>query len=257
MIAFVGQHFMATTTASLSFLNLVLKTFKCCFTPPYRWREVIHQVVFVAVESLPVVLFCVSAAAMVTIIESSFHMKIVVQNDTLVPGFAALLIIRELGSVITALLLTARVGAGIAAEVGTMKITEQIDAYKMLGLNPVKYLVAPRFIACCFGGVLITLVANIFCLFCAMLVTQFKLGLPEGVFWLGVRNFVSATDLVCAGIKGLCFGAVIPLFSCYYGFKCEAGAEGVGQATTKSVVATSVAIIIIDFLLSWMFSYIN
>ena len=84
-----------------------------------------------------IVIFCVSFAAMVTILESSFHMKIVIQNDSMVPGFAAMLILRELGAVVTALLVTSRVGAGIAAEIGSMKVTEQIDALKMLNIDPI------------------------------------------------------------------------------------------------------------------------
>jgi phospholipid/cholesterol/gamma-HCH transport system permease protein len=183
-------------------------------------------------------------------------MKLVIQNDALVPGFAALLILRELGAVVTALLVTSRVGAGLAAEVGTMKITEQIDALKMLGINPIRFLVVPRFVACVVSGVVLTIIANCVCLYVAMLVSQVKLGYTSGSFLVGLRTFVDFQDLIFATIKGAAFGAVIPIFSCYFGFRCRAGAEGVGLATTNSVVATSVAIIVIDFALSWIFTYL-
>src|SRR3954462_3135161 len=119
---------------------------------PLRLKESVQQLYFIANGSLGIIVFCVCFAAMVTILEASFHMKLVIQNDSMVPGFAALLILRELGSVVTALLITSRVGAGLAAEVGSMKITEQIDALRMLGINPVRFIVVPRFVACVWGG---------------------------------------------------------------------------------------------------------
>jgi len=180
----------------------------------------------------------------------------VIQNDSMVPGFAALLILRELGAVVTALLVTSRVGAGLAAEVGSMQITEQIDALKMLGIDPVRFLAVPRFVACVVSGVLLTVIANVVCLLCAMFVSQLKLGYTAGSFLMGMRAFVQFQDMIFAMIKGAAFGAVIPVMSCFYGFRCQSGAEGVGLATTNSVVATSVSIIMIDFVLSWVFSYL-
>ncbi|MCB0351337.1 MAG: ABC transporter permease [Bdellovibrionales bacterium] len=237
-------------------MRLVYETIVQSFIPPYRGKDILKQIHFVAVESAPVVAFCLSFAAIVTIIESSFHMKIVIGNDSLVPGFAALLILRELGAVVTALLVTSRVGAGLAAEIGTMKITEQIDALKMLGINPIRFIAVPRLIACIVSGMLLTVLANSVCLVAAMLVSQIKLGYTSGAFMVGMRTFVNFNDMIFSIIKGAAFGAVIPLFSCYFGFRCKSGAEGVGLATTNSVVATSVAIIIIDFVLSWIFSYL-
>jgi phospholipid/cholesterol/gamma-HCH transport system permease protein len=243
-------------SATRDFLSLFFETVAQVFVPPYRFKDIIKQIHFVAIESAPVIIFCLCFAAVVTIIESSFHMKLIIQNDSLVPGFAALLILRELGAVVTALLVTSRVGAGLAAEVGLMKITEQIDALKMLGINPVRFLVVPRFIACVVSGIILTVIANCVCLYVAMLVSQIKLGYTSGGFLVGLRTFVQFQDLIFAMIKGAAFGAMIPLFSCYFGFRCKAGAEGVGLATTNSVVATSVAIIVIDFILSWIFSYL-
>ena len=236
-------------------IDLSLKTLARTFSPPYRPNDVMRQLVFVAWESMPVVLLSVSFAAVVTIIEASFHMKMVVQNDSLVPGFAAMLILRELGAVVSALLVTSRVGAGLAAEVGTMQITEQIDALRLLGIDPVRFLVVPRFIACVVGVFLISIIANLVCLYCAMLVSLMKLGYSTGSFLMAMRTFVDLQDLAFASIKGATFGAVIPVISCFYGFRCRAGAEGVGLATTNAVVTTSVAIIVLDFTLSWVFSH--
>lgn len=240
---------------AIDFFDLYAKTLARTFTPPFRPQDVLRQLVFVAWESAPVVLLSVCFAAVVTIIEASFHMKMVVQNDSLVPGFAAMLILRELGAVVSALLITSRVGAGLAAEVGSMQITEQIDALKLLGIDPIRFLVVPRFIACVIGVFLISILANLVCLYCAMLVSLMKLGYSTGSFLMAMRTFVDLQDLAFAGVKGACFGAVIPVISCFYGFRCRAGAEGVGQATTSAVVTTSVTIIVLDFMLSWVFSH--
>lgn len=246
------EHNLRLANDLISFL---IRSFSEVVRPPYRWNDIVKQIHFMAVESAPVVLFCLCFAAIVTIIEASFHMKLVIQNDSLVPGFAALLIMRELSAVVTALLVTSRVGAGLAAEIGSMKITEQIDALKMLGIDPHRFLVNPRFIAGIISGVLLTLVANAVCIYGALLVCQIKLGYTAGGFLVSMRAFVKFQDVFFVMIKGACFGAVIPLLSCFFGFRCQAGAEGVGQATTNSVVATSIAIIVIDFILSFIFSY--
>ncbi len=182
-------------------------------------------------------------------------MKLVIQNDSLVPGFATMLILRELGAVVTALLLTSRVGAGIAAEVGLMQTTEQVDALKMLGIDPIQYLVLPRLFACVLGGIILTIVADLACIYSAMVVSDTFLGFTPGIFLSGMRRFVQFKDLIFSVIKGGCFGVVIPLVSCYFGFRCKPGAEGVGSATTNSVVTASIVIIIIDFLLSYLFSH--
>lgn len=257
MVDATGAWVIASWRTLSEFMTLVGRTLSETFRPPFRWRETLQQIYFVANQSLPVILFCVCFAAMVTILESSFHMKLVIQNDSMVPGFAAMLILKELGAVVTALLLTSRVGAGIAAEVGTMKVTEQIDALRMLGIRPVHYIVVPRLIASVVGASLLTIVANVTCLFVAFLVSEFYLGFTYGLFLTALIRFVEFQDLFLAVIKGASFGFVIPLVSCYFGFACQSGAEGVGQATTKSVVASSVIIIILDFGLSFIFSLLG
>ena len=237
-------------------IGFIAETVTGLFVRPYRFKEFIQQLYFVANKSLFIILTCVSFAAVVTILESSFHMKMVIQNDAMVPGFAALLILRELGALITALLLCSRVGAGYASEVGTMQITEQVDALKMLGIDPINYLVVPRLWACIFGGIILTVLANITCILAAMFVSEAYLGFTTGMFITSMNRFVQFKDIIFAMIKGACFGAVIPLVACYFGFRCQQGAEGVGRATTNTVVVASILIIVIDFILSYSFSYL-
>ncbi|HWU45014.1 MAG TPA: ABC transporter permease [Bdellovibrio sp.] len=226
------------------------------FMRPFRWKELFQQIYFVANRSLAIILFCVCFAAIVIILESSFHMKLIIQNDSMVPGFASILILRELAAVVMSLLLASRVGAGYASEVGTMKITEQIDALKMLGIDPINYLVVPRFLACILGSIMLTVIANITCLLAAAFVSHFYLGYTTGLFLSSMHRFAHFRDILFAMIKGACFGGVIPLVACYFGFHCESGAEGVGKATTNTVVVASIAIIVIDFILSYTLSYL-
>jgi phospholipid/cholesterol/gamma-HCH transport system permease protein len=255
LIDTIGRILILGLEVLKEFLSMTTHALLEIFTYPFRIKEIFKQSNFVANESLPIIFFCVSFAAMVAILESSFHMKIVIQNDSMVPGFAALLILREIGAVVTALLLTSRVGAGMAAEVGTMQITEQIDALKMLGIDPIKFIVSPRFVACVLGTTLLTIVADMVCIYVSMIVSDAYLGFTSGMFLTAMTRFVVFKDVIFSAIKGACFGAVIPLISCFYGFHCKPGAEGVGNSTTNAVVASSVAIIIIDFILSYTFSH--
>lgn len=251
----VGGHVVFGLRTFVGVSDLIFESLGIIFTQRLRFKDTIQQFYFVANQSVLIIVFCVCFAAVVTIMEASFHMKLVIQNDSMVPGFAALLILRELGAVVSALLLTSRVGAGMTAEIGSMKITEQIEALQMLGIDPVRFLVVPRLLACTLGGFILSIVANLVCLFSAMIVSTQKLGYTMGGFISAVTNFVDFQDLAFASIKGACFGGVIPIVSCYQGFRCQEGAEGVGRATTNSVVASSVSIIILDFVLSWIFSH--
>lgn len=254
MIDITGRYYIKAQNILIEFANFCAQTFRYLFTSRIRKKEVLEQLHFVFVQSAPIIAICVSFAAAVTIVEASFHMKLIIKNDALVPGFAALMILRELGVVIAALLVTSRVGAGFAAEVATMKITEQLDALTMLGINPIKYIVVPRLIACAIGGVLLSFFANIICLYVAMMITNYTLGYSPQVFIVSMRTFVGVQDLMFAAIKGGIFGGILPLICCFYGFRCKAGAEGVGRATTNSVVVATVSIIVIDFLLTWLFA---
>ncbi len=249
----LGRSLIRLAQGLDAFLSMMARTFYLIGRFAVRPRDTLKQIHFIANQSAVIIVFCVSFAAIVTILESSFHMKIVVQNDSMVPGFASLLILRELAVVVMALLLTSRVGAGMAAEVGIMKVTEQIDALRILGIDPIRFLVVPRFLAGIVSGAILSVIASMACLYGAMLVSQ-TLGFTSGSFLSAMRVFVSFQDLMFAMIKGAVFGAIIPLIACHCGFRCRAGAEGVGQATTQSVVLSSIAIIVSDFILTSIFS---
>ncbi len=255
MVATLGRHTIRGFRQSLEFVDFVAEAVAALFRRPLYFREFVKHLYFIANESLVIILVSVCFAAMVTLLESSFHMKLVIQNDSLVPGFAALLIIRELGAVVTALLLVSRVGAGIAAEISTMKTTEQIDAFRMLGLDPMTFLVKPRLLASIIGTVILVGAANVVCIFCAMMISDSLLGQPPAQFLAAMNRFIDFRDLLFSLVKAASFGFIIPLVSCYFGFRCKDSSEGVGQATTTSVVVASIGIIFLDFILSYIFTY--
>ncbi|MFN9068655.1 MAG: MlaE family ABC transporter permease, partial [Bdellovibrionales bacterium] len=229
-------------------IQFVTLSFLSLFKIHQRKSQVFQQLDILAVQSAPIILICVSFAAVVTVLESSFHMKLVIQSDSMVPGFSALLILRELGAIVTALLLTSRAGAGIASEVASQKVSEQIEALKLLGVNPYEYIVAPRLVASVLGTILLVATANVAALFISMLVSAHKLSIQPEIFWQMMNRFVEFKDFILSLLKAACFGAIIPLVSCYYGFRSDPGAEGVGKTTTQSVVMASILIIMFDFI---------
>lgn len=256
LIDSTGKNVLVLNQGLVLWLNYLKEFFLALLTTPIRVKETIFQIYEIGYKSTPIILFSVSFAAAVTIIEYSYHIRLVIGSAALVPGFAALLILRELGAVITALLLTSRVGAGIAAEVGTMKVTEQIDALKLLNIDPMRYLVVPRFLASVFSSVMLVVFANATCLFFCMVVSASELGFSWQSFLHAMNHFAQFKDLLLSMVKGAVFGSVIPVVSCFYGFQCKAGAEGVGRATTQSVVTNAILIIILDFILTYLFSFI-
>ncbi|MCC6278165.1 MAG: ABC transporter permease [Oligoflexia bacterium] len=225
-------------------------------TPPFRFKEFVTQLYLIGYKSTPVILFSISFAATATILEYAFHMKLVIQTAALVPGFAALLVFRELGPVITAFLLTSKVGAGMNAELGTMQITEQVDALKLLSVDPMRYLVVPRFVATILSSVVIVIFADATCLFFEMVMSVRHLDYSWEGFLTAMNQFTQFKDFYLGLVKAAVFGAVIPTIACFYGFNTQPGAEGVGRSTTQSVVSNAVSIIIMDFILTYLFSYL-
>ena len=221
------------------------------FRWPWRWNEILQATVQIGIESLPIIVTSTAFAGFVMTTEIAWHMDEALHTITMVPGFTGQFIIREIGIAIPVLLLVAKVGASTTAEVGTMKVTEQIDALKLLGIDPISYLVFPRFIACILSVVALTFISIGVTLVCAMAVAVFKYGFSVMEYINALRPFLKMSDLGGALIKGVTFGSVIPVVSCSFGFQCRGGAEGVGKATTQSVVTSTILVIILDFVITF------
>jgi phospholipid/cholesterol/gamma-HCH transport system permease protein len=159
-------------------------------------------------------------------------------------------VIIELGPVITALVVGGRVGASIAAELGTMKVTEQIDALRAMAINPIRYLVVPRLIASLIMLPVVTVFADAIAIFGGYVVSVTTVGVSTHTYVLGLKQFFFVKDLYSGLLKAMIFGGIIGTMGCYYGFRTEGGAEGVGQATTRAVVGACVLVLISDYLLA-------
>lgn len=159
-------------------------------------------------------------------------------------------LVKELGPVLAAVMLAGRVGSAIAAQIGTMKVSEQIDALEALGADPIAYLVVPRFLACFLMIPALTMVAEGVGIFGGWFVSTQIYGVSSHFFWTYSDRFVSAFDVIVGVLKSMCFGAAIAVIACQRGFRCGTGAEGVGRAATESFVSSFVAILAIDFFLA-------
>jgi phospholipid/cholesterol/gamma-HCH transport system permease protein len=158
-------------------------------------------------------------------------------------------VVRELGPVLAAVMLAGRIGGSMAAELATMRITEQIDALSCLGVNPVHYLAVPRFLACVLLIPLLTIVADFTGVLGGALVSIHIFHIEPHYYWKNTEGFVNLFDVFSGLIKSMCFGAAIAVLSCYRGFNSGAGAEGVGKAATRAFVASFIAILALDFFL--------
>jgi phospholipid/cholesterol/gamma-HCH transport system permease protein len=186
------------------------------------------------------------------VLEFSYHMKLVLRQDSLVPAFSTVLMLRELGPTVTGLLLTSRVGAGIAAEIGSMKVTDQIDALKLLGLSPVEFLTIPRWFGCVFAAVSLSIVAQGAAIVIGSSIAAASLHYPVRQYFNLMLVFTRFQDLTGCLIKAAVFGTIIPIVASHHGFHCRHGSEGVGNAATASVVQASMLIIIADFVLTYL-----
>lgn len=214
-----------------------------------RVRLVFEQMLAMGVNSLPLVLVTSVFTGGVSAVQAAYQFSDYVPMRYLGTAVGKAVVI-ELGPVLTALVVAGRVGASIAAELGTMKVTEQIDALETLALDPVRYLVVPRFVA----GFSMLPVLVIFSDFIAILgglaVSVFFLGISSYTFLNGLKMFFHLSDVFGGLVKALVFGGIIAVIGCYQGFRTEGGAEGVGKSTTRAVVLSSVLILISDYIIA-------
>lgn len=214
-------------------------------------RNTIEQMSVVGPESLMIALLTAAFVGMVFTIQVSREF-INLGATSAVGGVLALALSRELAPVLTAVVLAGRVGSAFAAEIGTMCVTEQIDALYMLKTDPIDYLVIPRVIACCLMLPLLTVLSLITGLLGGMLISTSLYGISQNVFFDSARNFLSVWDLCSAPIKGFVFGGLIAIIGSSWGMTTTGGAKGVGQSTTTAVVTSLLAIFIFNFFLSYL-----
>ena len=219
-----------------------------------RWNAVIDQMNKIGVMSLPLVFLTSIFTGMVLALQSAYQLRLF-SAEQFTSDLISVSLCRELGPVLTAMVVAGRVGASIAAELGTMKVTEQIDALEALATNPVQYLVVPRFIAAVFMLFVLTIYADCIGMFGGYLITVFKLGMSPHVFIKRAIKALLVKDVVTGLIKAFFFGGFISIVGCYFGFHARDGAEGVGRATMLAVVVSLILVIASDALFSAIFYF--
>lgn len=249
----IGRAIISFTAETGRVLLLLLGTFRQMVIPPLDIKNIIKQMYEVGVKSLPVVLVTGLFTGMVLALQSYTGFKRF-GAESLVASVVALSMTREMGPVLTGLIVAGRAGAAMAAELGTMRVTEQIDALETLATNPVKYLVVPRFLAGMVMLPALTVISDLIGILGGYMITVGLYGTSSTQYWNRTWNFLEMSDIYNGLIKACFFGMSIALLSCYRGFYSEGGAEGVGKATTGAVVLSFMTILISDYFLSaWLF----
>ncbi len=225
---------------------------KHCFSPPFYPKLILKQIIQIGYFSLPVVgLTAIFSGAVLALQSYSGFSRF--NAESTIATVVVLSITRELGPVLAGLMVAGRVGASMAAEIGTMKVTEQIDALTTLSTNPLKYLVVPRVIAGVLMLPFLVLIADIIGVMGGYLVAVYELGFSSGPYIQNTFEFLKAIDVISGLTKAASFGFIITVMGCYWGYNSKGGAEGVGIAATNAVVSSSIAILIVNYIITGFF----
>ena len=216
---------------------------------PFRLGLILHQMEFVGVGSLMIVVLSGAFTGAVFTLQSLYAFSMF-NMESMVGATVTLALTRELSPVLSALMITGRAGSAMASELGTMRVTEQIDALATMAVNPVQYLFVPRMVASLFMFPCLTMVFNVVGVVGSYLVGVNMWGVDPGNFLVKIQWYVTAHDVTSGLIKSAVFGVFVSLISCYKGYRAEGGARGVGAATTQAVVLGSLGIMIIDYFLT-------
>ncbi|MCK9240883.1 ABC transporter permease [Desulfocurvus sp.] len=247
--AWLGGGFLEAVAESGRMALLLWEAAVSLVRPPWRVGLFFRQMEFVGVNSLFVVLLTSLFTGMVLALQT-YHAFRLFSAEGLVGATVALSMTRELGPVITALMVTGRAGSAIAAEIGTMRVTEQVDALAVMAISPVQYLVTPRVVAGLVMLPLLTVVSDFVGILGGYLVGVKMLGINGGIFMNRIYELVELSDIYNGLAKAAVFGVILALVGCYKGFYTSGGAEGVGRATTQAVVLASVLILASDYVLT-------
>jgi phospholipid/cholesterol/gamma-HCH transport system permease protein len=245
----LGRAVLAGVEEMGKIILLFISVLVWMFRPPLKLHNIFKQMEFVGVKSIFVVVLTGTFTGMVLALQS-YHGFRMFSAESLVGGTVALSMTRELGPVLTALMVTARAGSAMAAELGTMRVTEQIDALYVMAANPVKHLIVPRVIAGVLMAPLLTVVSDFMGILGGYFVGVHILGINPGIFIKNITWIVDLNDIYNGLVKAACFGLILSLIGCYKGFNTYGGAEGVGRATTEAVVLASITILISDYFLT-------
>lgn len=220
------------------------------FNAPLEFAQTMQQTTKIGVDSLTVATLTSLFTGMVLALQAGTTVRSILSEPLYIGTIVGFSLVRELGPVLTAFVVAGRAGAAVTAEIGTMRVTEQIDALHTLGTNPVRYLVIPRMIGFLIAIPVLTLCANFSGMFGGYLVSVKGLNVPSNVYIEDITTFIGVDDLMHGFIKSVIFAFMVGTICCYKGLNTRGGAEGVGRSTTQAVVASMVFILVLDYFLT-------
>ena len=236
--------------------QLTFQTFYCAFSPPYNLRALIQQVDHLGVKSISIAGVAAVFTGLVLALQTAYGLGRF-GAKAYVGIIVSLSMVRELGPVLTALLVGGRVGSGITAELGSMKVTEQIDAMRAMGANPIKKLVVPRVLSTMLVLPLLTVMADILGILGGMVISKHEFQVDYQLYYNTVARNLTLADIVSGLGKTVVFGFIIAIVGCYKGLETAGGTEGLGRATTATVVTSAIIILISDFFLTKFFWWLE
>ncbi len=252
MIQYLGSMGLFVVQEMGRMLLFLLAAVQGAFRPPLRLGLIVKRINFIGVKSLFVIALTAAFTGMVLALQGFFTLQ-KFGAEGLLGSAVALSLIRELGPVLAALMVTGRAGSAMTAEIGIMAITEQIDALRAMAVNPIKYLVVPNLIAGLIAVPLLTALFDLIGIFGGFVVGVKLLGLSSGAYFGQMEASVSFQDISSGFWKSVSFGFLLTLVACYKGYFARHGAEGVSKATTQSVVMASVLILVWDYFMTSLF----
>jgi phospholipid/cholesterol/gamma-HCH transport system permease protein len=246
------------STGLLDYFVLGARALRFTFARPFYWRDTLIQMDRIGVGSIPIVLLTGLFTGMVLALQSSVELTRF-GAEAFIGNLVGASMVRELGPVLAALMVAGRAASGIAAEIGSMRVTEQIDALQTFGTDPIKKLVTPRVLAGVLMLPLLTVITDVVGVLGGMLISVLRVGITADTFVQGVLNTLAESgfvmgiipkDFIAGLLKPFVFGGIITLTACYFGLNTQGGTEGVGTAATRAVVACSVLILATDYFLT-------
>lgn len=248
----LGRRFMKAVIYFDGSTKMLFRSLAVLVTPPFKFSAVVEQIEYIGIKSALIATFTALFTGLVMALQLSFSLARF-GAESFAANVLAVSLVRELGPVLTGLLVGGRVGAGITAEVGSMKVTEQIDAVRALGADPIRELVVPKIVACAIVLPVLTVYSIVVGILSGMIITMRELGVNPTFYMNQVYGILEISDFAGGVGKSFFFGIIIGLVGCYRGFTTEGGTVGVGRATTESVVTISLSILVADFFLTKLF----
>jgi phospholipid/cholesterol/gamma-HCH transport system permease protein len=249
MVENVGRNTNNVLALFGDFFVFAAQAFRWLFSTMFRvrtWRLLMPQMWDVGVKSVPVIAVTGAFIGMVMAIESYNQFKALGQEERM-GSIINLSVVKQIGPVLAAVMLAGRIGCALTAELGTMNVTEQLDALRVMGADPIRYLVVPRLMACLLLTPILTIYSDLLGVLGGYFVAVQTLGVPASPYWMFSEQAIDTWQIMEGIAKSFFFGGAIGLISCYKGFTCGAGASGVGKACTESFVSSFVAIMILNF----------